>query len=75
MRTVDLAAEYEDLSVLGRCIRPVDANDLNDAPEETVEKGQGHDQQASPSLLWLVNLGQGVSGPFNPHDESSRGYR
>jgi hypothetical protein len=26
-------------------------------------------------VLLLVNLGQGVSGPFNPHDESSRGYR
>jgi hypothetical protein len=70
-----LVAEYEDLSVLGRGIHPMDANDLNDAPDETVEKGQGHDQQASPSLLWLVKLGQAVSGPFNPHDESSRGYR
>ena len=42
----------------------MDANDFNDASEETVEKGQGHDQQASPSLLWLVKLGQAVSGPF-----------
>ena len=67
-----LVAEYENLSVLGRGIHPMDANDLNDAPDETVEKGHGHDQQASPSLLWLVNLGQGVSGPFNPQDQSSR---
>src|SRR5664280_2657488 len=59
-----LVAEYEDLSVLGRGIHPMDANDFNDVPDETVEKGQGHDQQASLSLLWLVNLGQGVSGPF-----------
>jgi len=59
-----LVAEYEDLSVLGRGIHPMDANDLNDAPDETVEKGQGHDQQASPSRLWLVKLGQAVSGPF-----------
>jgi hypothetical protein len=42
----------------------MDANDLNDAPDKTVEKGQGHDQQASPSLLWVVKLGQAVSGPF-----------
>jgi hypothetical protein len=42
----------------------MDANDLNDAPDETVEKGQGHDRQASPSLLWLVKLRQAVSGPF-----------
>src|ERR1035441_5370968 len=37
-----LVAEYEDLSVLGRGIHPTDANDLNDEPDETVEKGQGH---------------------------------
>jgi hypothetical protein len=37
---------------------------LNDAPDETVEEGQGHDRQASPSLLWLAKLRQGVSGPF-----------
>jgi hypothetical protein len=30
-------AEHEDLSVLGRGIHPMDANDLNDAPDETVE--------------------------------------
>jgi hypothetical protein len=30
-----LVAEYEDLSVLGRGIHPMDANDLNDAPDET----------------------------------------
>jgi hypothetical protein len=44
----------------------MDANDLNDAPDETVEEGQGHDRQASPGLLRLVKLGQGVSGPFKP---------
>jgi hypothetical protein len=54
------------LGVLGRGIHPMDENDLNDAPDETVEEGQGHDRQASPSLLWLVKLGQGVSGPFKP---------
>jgi hypothetical protein len=32
-----LVAEHEDLSVLGRGIHPMDANDLNDAPDETVE--------------------------------------
>jgi hypothetical protein len=47
----------------------MDANDLNDAPDETVEEGQGHDRQASPSVLWLVKLGQGVSGPFRFKDQ------
>jgi hypothetical protein len=67
-----LVAEHEDLRLLGRGIHPMDANNLNDAPDETVEEGQGHDRQASSSVLWLVNLGQGVSGPFNPQDQSSR---
>ena len=61
-----LVAQNEDLGVLGRGIHPMDAKDLNDAPDETLEKGQGHDQQASPSLLWLIKLGQAVSGPFRP---------
>ncbi|MGD0286211.1 MAG: hypothetical protein ABSC31_07520 [Acidimicrobiales bacterium] len=59
-----LVAEHEDLRVLGRGIHPMDANDLNDAPGETIEKGQGHERRASPSALWLVKPGQGVSGPF-----------
>jgi hypothetical protein len=42
----------------------MDANDLNDAPDETVEKGQGHDQQVSPSTFWLIKSGRGVLGPF-----------
>ena len=37
-----LVAEHEDLGILGRGIRPVDANDLEDASDETVEEGQGH---------------------------------
>jgi len=37
-----LMAEYQDLSVLGRCIQPVDTNGLEDVPDETVEEGQGH---------------------------------
>src|SRR5664280_803812 len=56
-----LVAEYEDLSVLGRGIHPMNANDLHDAPDETVEEGQGEERQASPSVSWLVKLGQGVS--------------
>jgi hypothetical protein len=59
-----LVAEHEDLSVLGRGIHPMDMNDHNDAPDETVEQGQGHDRRASPSVLLLVKLRQGVSGPF-----------
>jgi hypothetical protein len=42
----------------------MDANDLEDAPGETIEEGQGHERRASPSALWPVKLGQGVSGPF-----------
>jgi hypothetical protein len=37
-----LMAEYQDLSVLSRGIQPVDTNGLEDAPDETVEEGQGH---------------------------------
>jgi len=69
-----LVAQNEDLSVLGRGIHPMDANDLNDAPDETVEKGQGHDQQTSPSQLWLVKLGQAVSGPFRSRSTYSSGH-
>jgi hypothetical protein len=58
-----LVAEHEDLRVLGRGIHPMDANDLNDVPDETAEEGQGHDRQASPSV-WLDKVGQGDSGPF-----------
>jgi hypothetical protein len=50
----------------------MDTEQPEDATDESVEEGQGHDRQASPSVLWLVNLGQGVSGPFNPQDQSSR---
>ena len=68
-------AEHEDLSVLGRGIHPMDMNDLNDAPDETVEEGQGHDRQASPSVLWLVKLGYGVFGPFRSWSECRLSFR
>jgi len=64
-----LVAEYEDLRVLGRGIHPMNANDLHDAPDETVEEGQGEERQASPSVSWLVKLGQGVSGPFRIRED------
>jgi hypothetical protein len=38
-----LVAQNEDLGVLRRCIRPVDTNDLNDAPDEPIEKGESHE--------------------------------
>jgi hypothetical protein len=47
----------------------MDANDLNDAPDETVEEGQGQERQASPTVSWLVKLGQGVSGPFTIRED------
>jgi hypothetical protein len=37
-------AKHEDLRVRGRGIHPMDANDLNDAPDETIEEGQGHER-------------------------------
>ncbi len=39
-----LVAKHEDLRVRGRGIHPMDANDLNDAPDETIEEGQGHER-------------------------------
>jgi hypothetical protein len=48
-----LVAEHEDLRVFGRVIHPMDATDLDGAPDETVEEGQGHERQASLSLLFL----------------------
>jgi len=44
-----LVAEYEDLCVLGRGIHAMGANDIDDAPDETVEQGQGQERQTSPS--------------------------
>ena len=64
-----LVAEHEDLRVLGLGIHPMDANDLNDAPDETVEQGEGYDRQASPSVSWLVKVGQGASGPFTIRED------
>ena len=58
-----LVAEHEDLRVLGLGIHPMGANDLNDAPDETVEQGQDQERQVSPSVSWLVKLGQGVLDP------------
>ena len=64
-----LVAEHEDLRVLGLGIHPMGANDLNDAPDETVEQGQDQERQVSPSVSWLVKLGQGVSGPFRIRED------
>jgi hypothetical protein len=38
-----LVAQDKDLGILGRSIRPVDTKDLEDASEQTVEEGQGHE--------------------------------
>jgi len=38
-----LVAQNEDLGVLRRCIRPVDTNDLEHAPDEPIEKGESHE--------------------------------
>jgi len=39
-----LVAKHEDLRVRGRGIHPMDANDLNDAPDETIEERTGHER-------------------------------
>jgi len=56
--TGDLAAEHsqlvapnKDLCILGRSIRPVDANDLEHASEQTVEEGQGRDGSLTEGAL------------------------
>ena len=56
--TGDLAAEHsqlvaqnKDLCILGRSIRPVDANDLEHVSEQTVEEGQGHDGSLTEGVL------------------------
>src|SRR5664280_1506640 len=66
--TCDLAAKHgqlvaqdEDLVVLRRCIRPVDTNDLEHAPDEPIEKGESHEARALPSTFWLIKPGRGVS--------------
>ena len=59
-----LVAQHQDLGILGRSIRPVDANDLENAPDKPVEERQGHGARASLSSFWLVKLRRGVSGPF-----------
>jgi hypothetical protein len=41
----------KDLSILGRSIRPVDANDLEHASEQTVEEGQGHGGSLTEGVL------------------------
>ena len=56
--TGDLAAEHsqlvaqnKDLCILGRSIRPVDANDFEHASGQTVEEGQGHDGSLTEGVL------------------------
>ena len=46
-----LVAQHKDLGILGRSIRPVDANDLEQAPEQTVEEGEGHDGSLIEGVL------------------------
>jgi hypothetical protein len=53
-----LVAQHEDLGVLRRGIRPVDANDLEHAPDQTVEEGQCHRGGASPRAFRQVKPGQ-----------------
>jgi hypothetical protein len=46
-----LVAQNKDLGILGRSIRPVDANDLEHASKRTVEEGQGHDGSLTEGVL------------------------
>jgi hypothetical protein len=61
-----LVAKHKDLGVLGRSIRPVDANELEEASEQTVEEGQGHDRSLTEGVL-AGQTGRRVSGPFRSH--------
>ena len=68
--TGDLAAEHgelvaqdKDLCILCRGIRPVDANDLEHASEQTVEEGQGRDGSLTEGALAGQTRSEGF-GPF-----------
>ena len=50
----ELVAQHEDLGVLCHRVRPVDADRLEDAPDEAIEKGEHHGQRASSSSTCLV---------------------
>jgi hypothetical protein len=38
-----LMAEHQDLRVLGGGIHPMDTDELEDAPDEAKEEGEGHE--------------------------------
>jgi hypothetical protein len=59
-----LVTEYEDLRLLGRGVHPMDTEQPEDATDQTVEEGQGHEGRASQRALWLVQPGWRVIGPF-----------
>jgi len=59
-----LVAEHEDLCIFRRGIGPVDTKNLEDASEQTVDKGQGHGGRAWPVASCLVKPDRQVSGPF-----------
>jgi hypothetical protein len=80
--TGDLAAEHgqlvaqnKDFCILGRSIRPMDANDLKHAPEQTVEEGQGHGGSLTGGCSsWSNPVGgfrtlQGATDVFHEQDE------
>ena len=46
-----MVAQDQDLSIPGHCIGAVDAKDLEDAPQQTVEEGQGHDGSLAHGVL------------------------
>ena len=62
-----LVAQHEDLRLLGRGVHPMDTEQPEDATDESVEEGQGHEGRASQRALWLVKPGWRVIGPFRSH--------
>lgn len=60
-----LVAQDEDLGIFRRGIRPVDTKELDHAPNQTVDEGQGHGGRAWPVALCRFKPGQVVSGFFS----------
>ena len=65
-----LVAQHEGLCILGDDVHPVGPDQLDDAPDESVEEAERHGIGASSSESCLVKRRDRVNGPFRrpgPH--------
>jgi hypothetical protein len=62
-------AEHQDLGVLGGRVHPVDAEHFQDAPDETVEEGQGCVPGEAPVSLGARGLS---ASPTLPRSRMTR---